>query len=515
MVPETLTTIFDPHFTTSFTTRDVAYLVYDTLFAVNDRWEPKPQMVERWTESPDGRDWIFTLREGLAFHDGSPVTAEDCTASIRRWGARDSLGAFLIAATESLEPMDARSFRLRLSRPFGLVLQALAKPGAMVPMIMPKRLAETPPARPVTEPIGSGPYRFVASEYRAGTASFSPATRRRPRPEPAVWASGGKRPTFERIEFIALPDVSSQVSGLSTGEVASNACPPMRCRCWSAPRGARAGRLALRPGHPALQHTLAPFDDVRVRRADAGGEAIGLHGGGVGPGGVRARLPQHAWLRHALETTAGMPAAADFAAARAALRASGADLSKPISILHPADAPGIAALGLVSQDLLTRLGFTVDMQTMDLNTFFGRRARPEGWHIFHTTNTVPDMQTPLQNAYLNGAGARGFVGWPASEAVEAGRGAFAAAADEPARKAAAEQVHRAAAEAGFHAARPVRRTLRLAGGVERRADRPGDVPVEHPAWGLSRCCPGRISSMPCRRSVASPHRRCDARDDAA
>ena len=150
------------------------------------------------------------------------------------------------------------------------------------------------------------------------------------------------------------------------------------------------------------------------------------------------------------ETSAGMPAATDFEAARRALRESGADLSKPIGILHPADAPGIAALGLVSQDLLTRLGFKVDLMTMDLNTFFGRRARPEGWHIFHTTNTVPDMQTPLQNAYLNGAGARGFVGWPASEAVEAGRVAFAAAADEPARKAAAEQVHRAAAEAGFY-----------------------------------------------------------------
>jgi len=92
VAPETLTNIFDPHFTTSFTTRDFSYLVFDTLFAVNDRWEPRPQMVERWDRSTDGMTWTFTLREGLAFHDGNAVTSEDCAASLRRWGARDALG---------------------------------------------------------------------------------------------------------------------------------------------------------------------------------------------------------------------------------------------------------------------------------------------------------------------------------------------------------------------------------------------------------------------------------------
>lgn len=455
VVPETLTTLFDPHFTTSFTTRDFAYLVFDTLFAVNDRWEPQPQMVERWTKSPDGSEYVFTLRDGLAFHDGGPVTAEDCTASIRRWGARDSLGAFLIAATETLEPVDAKTFRLKLARPFGLVLEALAKPGAMVPMIMPKRLAETPPTRPVTEPMGSGPYRFVAAEYRPGerivlerNAAYVPRT------GAAVWASGPKRPTFERIELIAMPDVSTQVSALNTGEV--DYLERVPADVLPALERNRAVKVQVvspfgYQGILRFNHTQAPFDDVRVRRAvmlavkqadymaavsgrpDFAKDCRSMYGCGT-----------------SYETEAGMPAATDFDAARRALQASGADLSKPIGILHPADAPGIAALGLVSQDLLTRLGFKVDMMTMDLNTFFGRRARPEGWHIFHTTNTVPDMQTPLQNAYLNGAGARGFVGWPASDAVEAGRAAFAAAADEPARKAAAESVHRAAAEAGFY-----------------------------------------------------------------
>jgi peptide/nickel transport system substrate-binding protein len=108
VAPETLTNIFDPHFTTSFTTRDFSYLVFDTLFAVNDRWEPMPQMIEHWNRSADSMTWTFALREGLSFHDGSAVTSEDCTASLRRWGTRDALGGLLIGATKALEPIDAR-----------------------------------------------------------------------------------------------------------------------------------------------------------------------------------------------------------------------------------------------------------------------------------------------------------------------------------------------------------------------------------------------------------------------
>jgi Bacterial extracellular solute-binding proteins, family 5 Middle len=124
VAPETLTNIFDPHFTTSFTTRDFSYRVFDTLFAVNDRWEPRPQMIERWDRSADSMTWTFTLREGLAFHDGSAVTSGDCVASLRRWGARDALGVLLIGATKSLEPVDARRFQLQLREPFGFVLDA-------------------------------------------------------------------------------------------------------------------------------------------------------------------------------------------------------------------------------------------------------------------------------------------------------------------------------------------------------------------------------------------------------
>src|SRR5262249_26235500 len=89
VAPETLSRILDPHFTTSFTTRDLGYLVFDTLFAVDDHFEPRPQMVERYTLSDDRLTYTFVLRPGLKWHDGQPVTAADCVASLRRLASRD------------------------------------------------------------------------------------------------------------------------------------------------------------------------------------------------------------------------------------------------------------------------------------------------------------------------------------------------------------------------------------------------------------------------------------------
>jgi peptide/nickel transport system substrate-binding protein len=362
----------------------------------------------------------------------------------------------MLRASEAIDAPDAKTVRIKLKQPFGLVLQALSKPGAMVPMIMPKRLAETPPNRPVTEPVGSGPYRFVAAEYRPGDRIvLARHEGYRPRAEASVWASGGKRPSFERVELIAMPDVSSQVSALTTGEVdylerlPSDVLPILERN-----REVKV-QVVSSYGYQGIMrfnHLLPPFDDVRVRRAvmmavDQADYLPGVAG--------RAQYARECRSMYGCgtpyETTAGMPLKPDLEGARRLLRESGVDLSKPVVIIHAADAPGIASLGLVSQDLLTKLGFNVDLQSMDLNTFFGRRTRQEGWNMFHSTNTVPDMQTPLQNAYMEASGApAGFAGWPKDEQVQAGRAAFAAAGSEAERKTIAETIHRRVAEQAFY-----------------------------------------------------------------
>src|SRR3990167_5994480 len=117
----------DPIWTTAYITRNHGYLVYDTLFALDQNFEPQPQMVDSFTTSSDGKTWTFVLRPGLKWHDGTNVTAEDCVASLQRWGKRDGAGQLLFRDAESLTAQDARSFTLKLREPKGQGLETLAK----------------------------------------------------------------------------------------------------------------------------------------------------------------------------------------------------------------------------------------------------------------------------------------------------------------------------------------------------------------------------------------------------
>src|SRR6185295_8271019 len=97
VVWESEVTILDPHFITATITRTFGLHVFDMLFAMNEKGEIKPQMVDSWQASADRLSWTFTLRDGLKFHDGAAVTAADCVASLKRWAVRDALGKMLMA----------------------------------------------------------------------------------------------------------------------------------------------------------------------------------------------------------------------------------------------------------------------------------------------------------------------------------------------------------------------------------------------------------------------------------
>ena len=135
--------VIDPGLTTAYITRDHGYMVYDTLLAIDSNFKVQPQMAD-WKVSDDKLTYTFTLRDGLKWHDGAPVTAEDCVASLKRWGKNDGMGQKLMDFTASLEATDAKTITLKLKEPYGLVLELIGKPSSLVPFMMPKRLAETP-----------------------------------------------------------------------------------------------------------------------------------------------------------------------------------------------------------------------------------------------------------------------------------------------------------------------------------------------------------------------------------
>src|ERR1700704_1228423 len=211
--------ITDPIVTTAYITRDHGYMVYDTLLATDSNFKIQPQMAD-WKVSDDKLTYTFTLRDGLKWHDGAPVTAEDCVASLKRWGKSDGMGQKLMDYTASLEATDSKTITLKLKETYGLVLEWIGKPSSLVPFMMPKRLAETPPGQQIKEQIGSGPFKFVQAEFQPGVKSvYEKNTDYVPRKEPASWTSGGKVVKVDRVEWITMPEAQTAVNAVQPGDI--------------------------------------------------------------------------------------------------------------------------------------------------------------------------------------------------------------------------------------------------------------------------------------------------------
>src|SRR5580765_2761592 len=127
--------VTDPIITTAYITRDHGYMVYDTLLATDSSFKIQPQMAD-WKVSDDKLTYTFTLRDGLKWHDGAPVTAEDCVASLKRWSKVDAMGQKLMDFTAVLEPQNVKPSTGKLREPWGLVLGTLGKPWSLGPFML-------------------------------------------------------------------------------------------------------------------------------------------------------------------------------------------------------------------------------------------------------------------------------------------------------------------------------------------------------------------------------------------
>jgi peptide/nickel transport system substrate-binding protein len=156
-VPINGLTVLDPVWSGNRFTHSHGYMVFDTLYGFDEHFTVHPQMVEGHSLENDRTLWTLRLREGLQFHDGTPVLGRDVVASIRRWAVRDSFGDSLITATLELSAPDDRTIRFRLNKPFPHLPSALGGQLSNMPCIMPERLANTDPFQAVTEMVGSGP----------------------------------------------------------------------------------------------------------------------------------------------------------------------------------------------------------------------------------------------------------------------------------------------------------------------------------------------------------------------
>ena len=432
LVPSTDLVSLDPVFSTALVAVQHGYHVFDTLYGVDGAMRPKPQMAEGHSVSDDGRAWTIRLREGLRFHDGEPVRARDCAASLERWSRRDTFGRAFGGAVDRYETPDDRTLRIHLKRPFPRLLDAIGKPHSSPAFVMPERLAKTSPTAAVSEMVGSGPYRFLRDELDSGNfVAYARFDGYLPRTEPPEWTSGGKVAHFERVEWRVITDKSTAVSALLQGEVDWIENIPADLE----PLAARNRRVRIQDADPLgtvlvlrFNHSAAPFNNPALRRFVMQVAQQADYLATVTGGDKRAQRECRAMFPCPIPGVAEIGRdqfgrlAGDPARTKEALRATGYAGEKVV-ILNPADSPALAALGPVTADLLKRAGLNVDLQDMDWGTLLQRRnskAGPDagGWGVYHSTWPSIAIANPVLNTTIRGEGAAGWPGWFESAEME-------------------------------------------------------------------------------------------------
>ena len=270
-VPQANLTSLDPVWTTATVTRNFALMVYDMLYGRDEAFVPRPQMVEGHVIDDDGLRWTMKLRDGLMWHDGTPVLARDCVASLRRWLKRDSAGATINSRVDAIEVANDHTLVWRLRKPFPLLPYFLSKVQPQ-PVMMPERIAaRVDPFKQVSEIVGSGPFRFRDKEYVSGSfVAFEKFDRYQPRDEPPSYTAGGHQVLVERVEWHVIPDSATAANALISGEVDWVELPqPDLVPMLKQRSGITTGLLDLYGTVGILRpnHLNVPTSNVGVRRA--------------------------------------------------------------------------------------------------------------------------------------------------------------------------------------------------------------------------------------------------------
>jgi peptide/nickel transport system substrate-binding protein len=418
--------ILDPIWTTAYIQRNHGYMVWDTLFALDEKLELKPQMVDRYSITDDKLTYSFTLRDGLKWHDGGDVTSEDCIASIKRWGKKDSMGQKLMSFIAEIKAVDAKSFTIVLKEPYGLVLASLGKPSSNVPFMMPKRIAETDANTQISEFIGSGPFVFKKDEWKPGDKTvYVKFAGYKPRAEPPSGLAGGKVVKLDRVEWLAIPDHLTAANALMAGEIDYMEVPPIDLLpVLKADRNIGLFTFNTLGAQNTFRFNWLqpPFDNPKIRRAAL--YALSAEDG------LKATVgnPEYYTLCKAMygcgttyETMAGIEGGlleSNFEKSKALLKEAGYD-GAPVVLMQATDVVVIANLAPVAKVQLEKGGFKVDLQALDWQTLVSRRTRKEppaqgGWSAFLTGWATADILNPVMLGFMNASCEKAMFGWPST-----------------------------------------------------------------------------------------------------
>lgn len=203
-LPNDPTSLYDPR-GADITAGNAARPLYDQLITIDENNEAQPELATGWTISEDGTAYTFTLREGVTFHNGEPFNAAAVVATWEFGSDPTNDYAQTYTAVSEVEVVDDYTVTLRTAQPNPILLTLLADGWSMIP---PQYMAEVGIDGFEAAPIGTGPFRFV--ERMPGDRIIYEAN-------PDYWQPG--LPLVERVTFRIIPDSSTRIAAVQTGEV--------------------------------------------------------------------------------------------------------------------------------------------------------------------------------------------------------------------------------------------------------------------------------------------------------
>lgn len=432
--------VLDPMITTAHITADHGYMIYDTLLGIDAQNKIQPQMLDKWQVSSDGKTYAFTLRPGLKWHTGAAVKADDCVASIKRWAEKDQTGQVMMSLLTDIKVIDDSNFTMSFKVPTDIALRALSRTGSAPAFMMPKAIAETPSSQAIKEYVGSGPFKFVAAEFKPGVKSvYVKNPDYVPRKEAASGSAGGKVVHLDRVEWVTMPDPMIAINALVKKEIDFYEAVPYDLVPMLKNKSDIKVDTISKVGFQYVYRfnfLYPPFNNRLLRQA-------AMHAVGqddvlkaiVGKTGLFKNCAAVFGCGMPYESNYGMDILGkpDLEKARRLLKEGNYD-GTPVVIMNPTDFPDLTVPPVVIAQALRKVGFKVDLQAMDWQTLLTRRASQEppskgGWNILATFNLVSDSQNPITNYQVGANGRKAWPGWPDFKRIEEIRKEFAETAD--------------------------------------------------------------------------------------
>ncbi|MER8461145.1 ABC transporter substrate-binding protein [Mesorhizobium sp. M1300] len=428
--------VFDPVVTTTYNTANHGLAIYDTLFALDSKLTPQPQMIGKWGVSDDKKTYTFELRDGLGWHDGTPVTAADCVASIRRWAQVDPGGKLIMERAKDISKKDDKTFTIALTEPLGILTEILAKVAPPCLYIMREKDASRPATEQVTANIGSGPFKFNEALAKPG-ANFAYDRNEKyvPRSEPSDGLAGGKLVNVDRVIWDNISDQQTAFAALQSGEVDFIWTPAADLYSTIESDPNLALQVLNKSGDVYFMRMNClqkPFENVKARQAM-------LH-----------LIDQEAFMRTSFpaeyistvpsifgnhtpysndENTGWFKKGGDPEKAKQLFKEAGY-VGEKVVILQPTDWAAASNSAQLLAATLRKIGVNAELAPSDWGGLVARRANNGpvengGWSIFITSESDFERSNPVVNPTLSANGEKGWYGWPKSDEYEALRAKWA------------------------------------------------------------------------------------------